>query len=559
MVKTKNLRNMKLRKTSKCGGGKGYKGQPEKHPSLQDLLNALEKKSAYTADTQLAEIDLYIALKKLSEKEKEQINTVLNIFLGKIPGDNSKEIAVIEQIKQIISNIQAQSIIMQKVKETKPKSEVVKVDKAKSKADEAKAKMDEAKLKADEAKLKAEEAKAKVDEAKLKAEEAKAKAMEIKAKADEVAKNMIEESRRKRKTEKKHEKKQIKAANIISKTIRRYINKNKILQKQSEKQSEKTSEKTSENKSEKQSEKQLEKTSENKSEEQILPKQEKSNILLDQIRGLDTTNRLSQFISIDDINLLLEPNLVKNFNYITGNYLNYYTPILNIPQFLQIQHIETIILVIVGIINYKLKQKNAKIKIILKGGKGLQINLFKRKWENIQTDDIDLLIKQDDDLAYNPVLVETYADNLSQIINVIITGIYNEEKISILPKEKSRNPNIVKISYMLKPGFFAILDVDFKNDEHGFFASKNLEHTERFVKSEGGKIQLLYHHQTLDAFINEKNVVIGNYKGCDCNPPIGNPKCEPLCPDKERMLRKFQKYEPLITYYKDIQNSSSKR
>jgi hypothetical protein len=70
---------------------------------------------------------------------------------------------------------------------------------------------------------------------------------------------------------------------------------------------------------------------------------------------------------------------------------------------------------------------------------------------------------------------------------------------------------------------------------------------------------LTYYHQTLDAFVQEKKAIKKKYTDCECpkdvTPP---PECEQLCKEKQFMLDKFQKYEPLIQEHENQKKQSSK-
>ena len=132
------------------------------------------------------------------------------------------------------------------------------------------------------------------------------------------------------------------------------------------------------------------------------------------------------------------------------------------------------------------------------------------------------------------------------------------EGISILPEERSINPNIVKMSYIYSGIINPILDIDFKEDTEHYFSNENLTSTPMYLKNnDNSKTNLVYHHQTLDAFIKEKQAIIKKYSDCIC--PTDNetttnvvptPECAPLCPSKKFILeQKFQKYQGLIEYY----------
>jgi hypothetical protein len=230
----------------------------------------------------------------------------------------------------------------------------------------------------------------------------------------------------------------------------------------------------------------------------------------------------------------------------------------------------------VGILNTKLKN----CKIVLKGSKGLQMEFSRINSEpSITTDDIDLLIIPVGE--YKRDIVENTANKLSLLIETLITQIYPSvteygivsEGISILPTYIVKtNPNIVKMSYVFNKHSFAILDIDFKEDTERFFTEEKMIKTSMFLKQKNVKTYLSYHHQTLESFIKEKQAIKKKYTDCKCptdvlappaaDPPAAvppsavpttavppTPECEPLCKEKQFILDKFQKYDPLIEEY----------
>ena len=232
----------------------------------------------------------------------------------------------------------------------------------------------------------------------------------------------------------------------------------------------------------------------------------------------------------------------------------------------KIHHIETIILVLVGILNDK---SDGGYKIVLKGGKGLQMVLRNMNWENIPTDDIDLLILPSGE--YNISDVKKIATELSELISILVNVFYPStggEGLSILPEAMSINPNIVKMSYIYSSRANPILDIDFKEDTEHYFSDENRMVTTMYLKiKKNSKTNLVYHHQTLDAFIKEKQAIIKKYSDCIC--PTDNetttnvvptPECAPLCPSKKFILeQKFQKYQGLIEYYETQTRKTSKK
>jgi hypothetical protein len=223
----------------------------------------------------------------------------------------------------------------------------------------------------------------------------------------------------------------------------------------------------------------------------------------------------------------------------------------------------------------------------LKGGKGLQMELGRIGWEkNILTDDIDLLLLPVGE--YNRDAIKKMAEDLATLINMIVNHIRkysdyipgNREGISILQPENSKNPNIVKMSYMYYGTAKPFLDIDFKEDTERFFSEDKITYTHFLLE----QTDLVYYHQTLDSFIEEKKAIKKKYTDCKCPSDVPSsdvpssdipqtavpssdipqtavpptPECEPLCPGKKFMLDKFRKYDPLIEEYENLKKQSNK-
>jgi chemotaxis protein histidine kinase CheA len=263
-------------------------------------------------------------------------------------------------------------------------------------------------------------------------------------------------------------------------------------------------------------------------------------------QSITTLNDLSRLLTDSDIELLLSKDLLTQFSTNTGKYLDFFDKfrMLDPYTFSKIYHIETIILVLTGIINMQTKE----YKIILKGGKGLQMEFRRQKHTmRIVTDDIDLLIHPIGE--YNEAEAKKVAHEFAQIVLAIINQIYVSGEFSILPEEKSINKYIVKMSYLSPEGYKAISDVDFKKDTQDFFTDEKLSETRFYLKNKNTKTNLLYYHQSLDAFINEKKEIKQNYDNCDCTKKDLTEGCKQLCKDKDWMLVKLSKYKPVIQSY----------
>jgi len=552
------LRLIKNRRTTKKHGG----NKNELDVALTNIQNRIYP---IARDEDLANIDLFIDTGKNPLGQKEKIETILTDYktkIEKITPTNwiiEETIKKIEEIKKsietkerdvIAKKAKAEADALKKMNE-KAKADAKKTDALKkaeidaaekAKAEQAKRIADQAKAeekrkvdqaKAEESKLIA-EAKRKVDQAK--AEEAKIKAEEEKRKAEEE----------KRKAEEEEEEEEKRIADQPKADETRIADQPKSDETRIADQP--------------------------KAEEKRIadqPKAEEKRIADFTVIRKTIQNGLLQDLTNIDIQILLSSNIENKFHYVTSRYLNNYNKFNINPHDRyvivkrKIQHIETIILVLVGILNNKLQNK---YKIVLKGGKGLQMALSRVKWENIPTDDIDLLILPFGE--YTRIDVKKIAIDISELINILINIVYPSngvEGISILPEYQSINPNIVKMSYMYYGMANPILDIDFKEDTDNYFSSKTLTETEMYIKTpDNSKTDLLYYHQTIDAFVKEKTAIMKKYSDCIC--PTDNettknvvptPECEPICPSKKFILeQKFKKYQGLMEYYENQKKST---
>jgi len=262
---------------------------------------------------------------------------------------------------------------------------------------------------------------------------------------------------------------------------------------------------------------------------------------------------LSIMMSNDSIN--------KAIKLLFSNIYNDYTEVLQHDiNFNYYRFICNFIIILIGILNNKLKQSGNNIKFVLKGGKAIQMLISKYKINlNILSDDIDILVLCND--TYNKLYVKNMAEQFAGIINIYINNFFILPAISILsPEENMYNKNIIKISFIKyvngkHNGFIPISDIDFKEQETDFF--KNLEETSKYYVVKKPKVpeyrfELLYYHQTIDSFIDEKNFYLNKYletiqhtsKGevCDCNSKTHSMDCTFVCNDRDRMITKFNKY-----------------
>ena len=273
-------------------------------------------------------------------------------------------------------------------------------------------------------------------------------------------------------------------------------------------------------------------------------------------QNITLINDLSRLLTDSDIELLLSKDLIKNFSKNTDKYLDFFDNfrMLDPYTFSKIYHIETIILALTGIMNTRITE----YKIVLKGGKGLQMELHRQNHiMRIATDDIDLLIHPNGE--YNEVETKKVAQEFAQIVLAVVNQIYGSEEFSILPEERSVNKYIVKMSFRAPDGYKPISDIDFKKDTQDFFTDDKLAETRFYLKNKNAKTYLLYYHQSLDAFINEKKAIKQNYDSCDCTKMDLTEGCKQLCKDKDWMLVKLNKYEPLIQNYELAQKTKQRQ
>ncbi len=262
------------------------------------------------------------------------------------------------------------------------------------------------------------------------------------------------------------------------------------------------------------------------------------------------------------LSIIMSNDLInKSIKLLFSNIYNDYTEVLKHDiNFNYYRFICNFIIILIGILNYKLKQSGNNIKFVLKGGKAIQMLISKYNMKlNILSDDIDILVLCND--TYNKLYVKNMAEQFAGIINIYINNFLILPAISILsPEENMYNKNIIKISFIKyvngkHNGFIPISDIDFKEQETDFF--KNLEETSKYYvvrkpKISEYKFELLYYHQTIDSFIDEKKFYLNKYletiqhtsKGevCDCNSITHSMDCKFVCNDRDRMITKFNKY-----------------
>ena len=223
------------------------------------------------------------------------------------------------------------------------------------------------------------------------------------------------------------------------------------------------------------------------------------------------------------------------------------------------------IIFLMGVINFRLNAKKINLKLILKGGKASQMLMSTHGINNtdILTDDVDILLVQEGVYDYNFLL--NFASDFSGFINYFFNY-----QLSILapPNPVLTNKNIVKISFV-NNGFIPLSDIDFKQIESEYLQGENIiSSTSVWNVFEKQKnvytYNLLFYHQSLEAFIAEKKYYLQIYdniiqkknetENCDCA-DIHDHECSQICDYRNKMLDKFHKYiNPLEQIQQTINN-----
>ena len=284
---------------------------------------------------------------------------------------------------------------------------------------------------------------------------------------------------------------------------------------------------------------------------------------------------LFQFLTPDDneyLKQLFKIKLVEQMRKIFPNIATDYSQNINIlgnndPY--NYKYISSFIIILIGVFNNRLKIANSNIKFVLKGGKSAQMMISKNNIKDVHilSDDVDILVLFDG--KYNRLYVKNISEQLADIINYYINPNPNYPPlISILnPDLNPTNPNIVKISFINSQNgrFLPLSDIDFKQIETQFFDS--LEETTKYLytdKKQTYKFDLLYYHQNIQSFIDEKKFYLNKYlnpiqqtetgETCDCNNKMTD-ICLPICLNRNKMIEKFNKYiAPFELLYESIQN-----
>jgi hypothetical protein len=175
---------------------------------------------------------------------------------------------------------------------------------------------------------------------------------------------------------------------------------------------------------------------------------------------------------------------------------------------------------------------------------------------SIFTDDVDILLVQDGIYDYNFLL--NFAKEFANYINYFFR---NQLHILAPPDPNLTNQNIVKISFLnYKKFMIPLSDIDIKQVESEYLQGENIITSENTWDVYNGKkkvytYNLLFYHQTLDAFVAEKkhylqiydNIIQKKNETEDCNCAMfHNYECYQICDYRNKMLKKFNKYIALL-------------
>lgn len=218
-------------------------------------------------------------------------------------------------------------------------------------------------------------------------------------------------------------------------------------------------------------------------------------------------------------------------------------------------NISYFIIFLIGVINFRLNTKKINLKLILKGGKASQMIMSTHGINNtdILTDDVDILLVQEGIYDYNYLL--DFANEFAEFINYFFNY---QLSLLVPPNPILTNKNIIKISFVNSsfPKYIPLSDIDFKQIESEYLQGENIiSSTSVWNVVEKSKTlytyNLLYYHQSLEAFIAEKKYYLKIYENiiqkktetenCDCS-NIHDIECSQICDYRNKMLDKFHKY-----------------
>lgn len=179
-----------------------------------------------------------------------------------------------------------------------------------------------------------------------------------------------------------------------------------------------------------------------------------------------------------------------------------------------------VIMIIIGLVNYKLIKTQQNYQIIIKGGKALQLilsEIYSNNKTNIQykSNDIDLIISPNQDIEYNELECKNLSNNLVELIKWMLNKNNNlyEADNYITNTTGQEYKTLIKLSHKIQKypdtdylsSYTALVDLDYGKKNDIFY--NNLMFDEKVSKY--GK--LLFVYQNLDNFILEKMYYLDFY------------------------------------------------
>lgn len=179
-----------------------------------------------------------------------------------------------------------------------------------------------------------------------------------------------------------------------------------------------------------------------------------------------------------------------------------------------------IIMILVGVVNYKLKLTQQEYQIIIKGGKALQLILSEIYFDNkkdikYESSDIDLIINPIDGVKYVEDKCKNLANNFAFLIKWILNKNENIYDIDtyISGTYGLEYKTLIKLSHKIQKSqdshelvsYTALVDIDFGEKNNIMY--KDLTYDKKISKYG----ELLFIHQNLDYFLLEKIYYLDYY------------------------------------------------
>jgi len=281
-------------------------------------------------------------------------------------------------------------------------------------------------------------------------------------------------------------------------------------------------------------------------------KKEKLNTILDQIKSKEeqfVDKLISDFkteyksnIDILNSNKDVAQNIVRKTFKETLNFAINYDSRIAQSEKDDYSYLFSYVFCMTGLFNRFLNNKNAGMKLVVKGGKALQI--MKPDIYHL-SDDLDILI------LYEPKKSEIYASQLAIKFSSLFQGL---ENVSTITKD---DVQLSKISYKSDRGFLKVVsDIGWKqpDPEHNFFNEIEITSTKYVMDDLGIKIEfdLLYYRQSIDSFFKEKRFYYDKYSNmqqgeCDCSSDSkSSTECDVVCKQRTHFVEKFAKYLTIL-------------